>query len=256
MVNFTKRFFNRKIVKSKLFSAFTIAEVLIVLGIIGIVAELTIPDLYANFQQQVYTTSLKKFYTEANQALILMANDYGCTGDLVCTGIFNLSNDDAGAVMLKYFKTLKHYNTSTVGDCWSNSTNTNYDGTGGTVNYNADNDYSFTTPDGMSVLLWSYQNNCGYAWSNSGSGPMSQTCGWLRVDVNGISPPNRFGRDVFTFFITNAKGAGLYPQGGIDDKYSGSNYYWDGPNKSCQTNYTNGIYCTGRIMEDNWQMKY
>src|SRR5574344_429919 len=44
-------------------NAFTLAEVLIVLSIIGIVAEMTIPTLKAKIDKQVYVTQLKKFYT-------------------------------------------------------------------------------------------------------------------------------------------------------------------------------------------------
>ena len=42
------------------FKAFTLAEILIVLGIIGIIAEVTIPDLIQQTNNQIYTTSLKK----------------------------------------------------------------------------------------------------------------------------------------------------------------------------------------------------
>ena len=43
-------------------AAFTLAEVLIVLGIVGIVAECTIPTLVMNFEDQVATTKLKKCF--------------------------------------------------------------------------------------------------------------------------------------------------------------------------------------------------
>ena len=41
-------------------TAFTLAEVLITLGIIGVVAAMTLPSLIANHQKQVYVTGLKK----------------------------------------------------------------------------------------------------------------------------------------------------------------------------------------------------
>ena len=40
--------------------AFTLAEVLITLGIIGVVAALTIPTLIQKYEKQVYITQLKK----------------------------------------------------------------------------------------------------------------------------------------------------------------------------------------------------
>ena len=58
-------------------AAFTLAEVLITLGIIGVVAALTIPTLMANHRKQVVVTGLQKFYTTFNQAILLAENKYG-----------------------------------------------------------------------------------------------------------------------------------------------------------------------------------
>lgn len=49
--------------------AFTLAEVLVTLGIIGVVAALTIPALIANHKKQVTVTRLEKFYSVINQAI-------------------------------------------------------------------------------------------------------------------------------------------------------------------------------------------
>ena len=48
---------------------FTLAEVLITLGIIGVVAALTIPQVVQNYQKQATATALKKAYSELNQGL-------------------------------------------------------------------------------------------------------------------------------------------------------------------------------------------
>ena len=52
-------------------SAFTLAEVLITLGIIGVVAAMTIPVLVQKYKYQVVEVRLKKFYTSINQAIKL-----------------------------------------------------------------------------------------------------------------------------------------------------------------------------------------
>ena len=57
--------------------AFTLAEVLITLGIIGIVATLTLPDLIQNHRNHVVETRLKQFYSTINQAIALAEIDYG-----------------------------------------------------------------------------------------------------------------------------------------------------------------------------------
>lgn len=49
--------------------AFTLAEVLITLGIIGIVAALTIPNIIAGYRKKVVETRLAKLYSSINQAI-------------------------------------------------------------------------------------------------------------------------------------------------------------------------------------------
>ncbi len=57
--------------------AFTLAEVLITLGIIGVVAALTLPTLIHNHNKKVIETRLKKFYSSINQAILLAEADNG-----------------------------------------------------------------------------------------------------------------------------------------------------------------------------------
>ena len=58
-------------------AAFTLAEVLITLGIIGVVAALTMPALIENHNRKVVETRLKKFYSSMNQAIQMAEKDYG-----------------------------------------------------------------------------------------------------------------------------------------------------------------------------------
>src|SRR5574344_1906017 len=61
--------------------AFTLAEVLIVLGIIGIVAAMTIPQLISNYQKAATVSQLKKTYSMLNQALKASIADNGDVSD-------------------------------------------------------------------------------------------------------------------------------------------------------------------------------
>lgn len=61
--------------------AFTLAEVLITLGIIGIVAAMTLPVLIANHRKQAVTARMRKFYTTINQALKFAEAENGYAGD-------------------------------------------------------------------------------------------------------------------------------------------------------------------------------
>lgn len=58
-------------------SGFTLAEVLIILGIIGVVASITIPMLIANYQKKQTVTKLQKAISVINQAYRLAYDDVG-----------------------------------------------------------------------------------------------------------------------------------------------------------------------------------
>ena len=63
----------------KKLNAFTLAEVLITLGIIGVVAAMTLPTLIQNHQKQVYATQLKKSINVFENMLNKMKADEGVT---------------------------------------------------------------------------------------------------------------------------------------------------------------------------------
>ena len=56
---------------------FTLAEVLITLGIIGVVAAMTIPTLMSTFAKQRTETQLKTFYSRINQTIKMSIADNG-----------------------------------------------------------------------------------------------------------------------------------------------------------------------------------
>lgn len=51
-------------------NGFTLAEVLVTLGIIGVVSAMTVPTLMQNYQRDSYTTQLHKVYNEVSQAML------------------------------------------------------------------------------------------------------------------------------------------------------------------------------------------
>lgn len=61
----------------KLKLGFTLAEVLITLGIIGIVAAITIPNLITNYQKHVTVTKLQRAISVLNQAYKLSFDEVG-----------------------------------------------------------------------------------------------------------------------------------------------------------------------------------
>lgn len=251
----------------KTISGFTLAEILIVLGIIGLVAEYTIPTVIDSFQKTVYVSALKIAYSEANNVLKQMAADNGCVGDLKCAGLFSAGSThiSLGNEFTKYFKVIKNCGIATGQGCWPANTNINYDGSSATNDHlDTEGYYTFITANGMSYSLANYAVNggsyldCGTNWSTGTLGNMTQVCGSLRIDVNGFNGPNAWGRDTFWFWITNGKGALLYPRSGIDDNMSGSNRWWNYNNSNycSSTGGKGGTYCSGRVFEKGWDMDY
>lgn len=235
-------------------SAFTLAEILIVLGIIGIVAEYTLPSLIANFQKTSYATGAKKAYTIFNQALVRLASDNGCVGDLRCTGLFNgdTNSNNLGTALDDYFRIIKNCGNST--GCFTQPVYVNFDRTGGTTTYDSlTSGYKFITADGMSVFINNDNGGCA-SISMGRTNHLAQECGYIIVDVNGTQKPNAMGRDVFKFWISNGKGAALYPAGGPDDKAGGADSWWQ--TTGCGTGGNSGTACAGRLIEQNWQMLY
>lgn len=249
--------------------AFTITEILLVMSIIGFVAALTIPAMVKDILKTQYITGARKTYTDVNYIFKKIVADKECDNDLKCTGIFATGTDSntLGTELTKYIKTAKNCGISTNQDCWPPQTNDNFDGKSATnTNFNSLNYYyKFITTDGASFAIHNATEDANADCANDAStgllgvkSYMTQVCGIVYVDVNGWKKPNTKGKDTFIYYITNGRGPLLYPAGGKDDKASGTNDYWnDGSRNFCyKTTNQEGKYCTGRLVEQNWEIDY
>lgn len=242
------------------FKSFTLAEILITLGIIGIVANMTVPAIIFNIQRQGFASTLKKEYSTFNQALLLMSTDMGCTGDLVCTSLFATGKtpQDIGDAIVPYLKVAKNCQMNADQGCFSNSYASFYDGSGTRIGPpngwdSATTRYKFITIDGSAIVINNYASGC---TGNYGSGIMSQVCGIIYMDVNGLKGPNNNGRDIFVFYITS--NGLLYPYGGKFHNLSGTSYYWkdQGACQPATASTISGGFCSGRVMDEGWQINY
>lgn len=241
-------------------NAFTMAEVLITLGIIGVIAALTIPNLVNEYQKIQYVAKLKKVDSQFNQALVKMAIDNGCPTDLACTGFFTSGTDYTifGNEIVKYFKVVKNCGIEKNKGCGISTYNRRYDGSGAFEDFDTNIAYKFLTEDGISYIVGSYADNCNNDSGHAVLGYSKKICGWVRVDVNGAKGPNYWGRDIFQFYITNGKGPLLYPSGGREE-YINNWWNYNGANKCSSTSTgddKDGQYCTGRVIENGWIMDY
>ena len=186
---------------------FTLAEVLITLGIIGVVAAMTLPTVINNTNNKQNETALKKAYSIAQQALAMMAANYGdvkpenfAVREFVTEYIKNFNNAiDCGIALNATAKDL----------CVSSGDIANYKNFNNTTAVAATyfDDGQFVLPDGMTFFI---QNENGQA-SDDPEVNRSNTI-ILIIDVNGSKKrPNQLGHDVFAFqFMNNGK---LMPMG-------------------------------------------
>ncbi|MDD3437251.1 MAG: prepilin-type N-terminal cleavage/methylation domain-containing protein [Candidatus Gastranaerophilales bacterium] len=86
----------------KKFFGFTLCEVLITLGIIGIIAEITIPNLIANIQEQSWKTAARVAYSKASQAVEQMKMEEG--GSLA---YYYVTPSSFKPEFMKYFKVIQ-----------------------------------------------------------------------------------------------------------------------------------------------------
>ena len=74
-------------------SAFTLAEVLVTLSILGILASIIVPNVIQQYQKRVTITKLKKAYATLEGAAANLASATGCMGKgIECTGLMEISD--------------------------------------------------------------------------------------------------------------------------------------------------------------------
>lgn len=213
---------------------FTLAEVLITLGIIGVVASLTLPTLNQKLEDQRNMSSLKKAYSILQQATNLAISEHegpeywGMVDDNVesVTNVYNYFKP--------YFNMMRECPNQP--GCWAYPTKQ----LNGTVYWSAHStswyQYAFTLADGINVLIDIYPVS--QITSNFGIDE-SMDCAVFWVDINADKLPNQIGRDIFAFVVTRR---GLQPAGlknTNDCKPSG-----------------NGWSCVSQIIRDGWTIKY
>ena len=162
-------------------AAFTLAEVLITLGIIGVVAAMTIPSIIQKTNQKGLEASFKKSYSNLHNAFNLVIAE----GIPVFQGDAVDSNSEFAQAVYAKYKQLKLISSEEKSDYRNKAKNFNknkpmrapqcsqYMGSSG----------AFITPDG-SIL--SILQNCGALW--------------FTIDTNGLyKGPNALGHDIFIF---------------------------------------------------------
>lgn len=210
---------------------FTLAEVLVTLGIIGVVSAMTVPTLMQNYQRKSYVTQLHKFYNELSQALLQYQTDRNAV-NLKEAGL--ISNESIGLFFKNYFKI--------INDCGSTKTPCFYGGNYNKINGNGvlttTLGHYLTIADGMSV-----------AYLYSGTDVIFT----VDVDINGAQGPNIAGRDMFNFAVFNN---GVIDEQGVSTAPGTKEEREEIFNNGCIAANSTWTGCFGKILNDNWEMNY
>ena len=206
-------------------SAFTLAEVLITLGIIGIVAAMTMPVLIQNHKKSEASARIKKFYSTMSQAVLLSENDNGSAKEWTKVGNIN-PNPDTG----KYDDTDAE-NT----EIYFNTYLKNYLKYLKTDKDEDTNLFKVMLNDGSSFLM------------------RNGECIDFIFDYNGDKFPNEEGRDRYRFLICpSGIQHALNSNSGITTYGKISSTTREKKKTDCASN---PVYCSSLLEYDNWDFK-
>ena len=233
--------------------AFTLAEVLIVLGIIGVVAMITIPNIIVSIEKDYTLGVLKTTYAQLNQALLASQVDNGT--DVSNWPIPTSSNDAASEYfannyLIPYIKTIHSCATSNDSECNYKIKFRDYQNSGDYHIMGETGSRAYILPSGViiSVGIWAI-----------GGDTISHVRTGIAIDINGKKEPNIYGRDVFYAELglplsSDNIRAKFLPYGYYlprDKLVAGGSYAGD-PG-CCSKDSGSGYYCFAILFKDGWK---
>ncbi len=223
--------------------AFTLAEVLITLAIIGVVAVLTVPTLVNNYQKKLTLVRLQKAYNTLSNVFKLSSIENGSPNTWNWDNPQDILKNNLG----KYLRVSKYYDSSDDKTplCHEKQI-TSYQGYTYAWLDNSiittpfmDSNYSLLTQDGICIGLNKYLQS-----------DTSTRTYRVYVDINSsINGPNIAGKDLFFFYIDEQTGA-FSALGDIETYESATS------KNACHRDASHGgLFCAFKIMRDGWQIK-
>ena len=255
---------------------FTLAEVLITLAIIGVVAALTAPALNSAIQKAKVPPTLRKFISTMEVAHEHLLGD--SDDNLLSSAV---GGTTAAEIETRYFEELKKYvkgtydNTSEKNDTYSNvalykKIPTYYskkdDGTPDKLNLDDSAEHVFHMDSGQDFII-GFNDISEYAPGETYAAKGSYKGAWATVyfDIDGFAAgPNKVGKDLFRLTIDNS--GSIIPYGGkqMSDAYTAQEeFLWDNTpesgtasNKCDESEVNNGDSCAGSIADNSWRVIY
>ena len=232
----------------RLKQGFTLAEVLITLGIIGVVAAMTIPNLIASVTKTRTASELKKAYADISVAMRLAEGEFGditgwtydnkTSSAIACAALFDTYLMPFMKVSRKELvrSELKYYTPSGAAESQ--------------LAVLRGNSVAYTLLSGTQIIV-----------SNNSIGTNKGAMGSIQmiIDLNGYhQKPNRFGRDAFFLYLLPTKGVRFHSisDGESFDKIKTRKQLLNGPSSNgYQCNKSGrGMWCGALIQKDGWKI--
>ncbi len=276
-------------VKSSHSKGFTLAEVLITLGIIGVVAAMTLPALIQNYQKQVLVNQLKVNVSILENALGQIAEEAG--GSLAYTSYGKSIEGSAtynGSYFYPFYRDYlkKHLHivkavcaSRTADDCpsgrltenkyrWlisqAGSGSQDFGGNSVALANGAYVAFNIEAPNRASTGADFRTYHCG-ATPHADISSMKTLCGSITIDVSGEKGPNQIGYDMFNLLLDDRGHlwghAGQQAMLAILGTTEGNDYWKNSKYMCCSKkdsgcSWSQGWGCSARVMESDWKIDY
>ena len=232
--------------------AFTLAEVLITVGIIGIVAAMTIPTLIVNYQKREFASRLSQTFSVLSNAIKMAQVEYGDVATWGYQKYYGTTvdpNDDnsqyikeyAEKYFLPYLRVSKNYGTVKLKDIGYSG----FKSKDGKSYYNENSKVYTTEVNNGTIIFFAYN---GSTTEIDGVTTHFISAPIISIDINGKAGPNVIGRDVFQFTLSTNKNK-LLPSGAGYKRSSLLNKCTENPAGKVYDNFA----CTALIQMDGWK---
>lgn len=231
---------------------FTLAEVLITLGIIGVVASLTAPALINDVTERKVGPALQKAKTtfETAAEMVLM--------DSQLPRLTNVASNNVqlGNALARYMKIYHKNDKYTLYSYWDKTVPMDSVPNAHGAGWNgAGNPYDiYMSEEGFAYWIW-LSNPNGQQIEGMPETPSNELIGSILVDINGEKGPNQIAKDCFSFRLFND--GTLRPSGSsyFAENAAGTSGTWK--NGNCDETHVNAPNtCTGSIFENGLKIIY
>lgn len=214
---------------------FTLAEVLITLAIIGVVAAMTVPSIIQGQQEKATVAAVKKIYSTLSNAYKLAEQENGSPDTW---GITAGVSPPSLSMLKPYLNVAKDCIDGSSG-CFPPGVDYKYlKPTGSDGVYDNLSGPKLKLADGTLIMSNSDSPSCGLSVGDSLA--LQNACVEYYVDINGYKGPNQWGKDVFWFWLTKY---GIVPNG------TAQQTDWRNFSNQCKNNYsTYGYGCAAWVI--------